>query len=217
MLGPIINEKIDELIERQTSHPIRLREGELKVLAVRYGEGVRRAAGHLAAELTQAVGRRQGLGGKQRGWIKRLVRGFVRQKTSLNVLVALLDKITSGKFEIANAREAEQTLSEAISGLAESGLLMKVAEEELNHAKAVFGKGNTEQPTPGEKAADPERHPTITVKEARMLFHCARSTIYRRLNEGKLKRASLGRKAGRRGQALILTKSAAKLLEEDAE
>ncbi len=57
----------------------------------------------------------------------------------------------------------------------------------------------------------------LTVDEAKKLFRVSRSTICRWADEGKLKRASMGKKPGKRTRFLILTESAKKLLEESPE
>lgn len=63
----------------------------------------------------------------------------------------------------------------------------------------------------------PANKSVLTVAEAQDKLRLSRSSIYRFLNEGKLTRASLGRKAGMRGKALIKSESVEKLLSEDSE
>jgi|GEM_PF-2521532 predicted site-specific integrase-resolvase len=58
----------------------------------------------------------------------------------------------------------------------------------------------------------------MNINEAQRAFtDISRSTIYRWLNEGKLQRASLGKKSGKRSRVLIRTESVKKLLDESAE
>jgi excisionase family DNA binding protein len=58
----------------------------------------------------------------------------------------------------------------------------------------------------------------LTVTEAQSVLHVSsRSTIYRWLNEGRLERASLARRAGTRGKVLIKRESIDRLLEQDSE
>jgi DNA-directed RNA polymerase specialized sigma24 family protein len=101
---------------------------------------VRRAGRLFADELSQAVGRRQWLGRKQRHWIKAKVKGFIREKTSPKHASALLDYTTSSYFEVANLQEAKEILAQALSELAASGLLTQSVEEQLSHAEALYGK-----------------------------------------------------------------------------
>ena len=65
--------------------------------------------------------------------------------------------------------------------------------------------------------ADPTKYLTMTIEEVRSIFGKSRSTIYRWLDEGCLKRAHLGKKQGSRRTALILTKSVIKMHEENSE
>jgi hypothetical protein len=68
-----------------------------------------------------------------------------------------------------------------------------------------------------EKLRDPKANPVMTLGETRALFGKSRSSIYRWIEEGKLKRAALGRKPGERSSVLILTTSVLRALQEDAE
>jgi hypothetical protein len=67
------------------------------------------------------------------------------------------------------------------------------------------------------KLQNPVKYKVMTLEATMRVLGKKRSTIYRWLDEGKLKRASLGRKPGKRSSVLILTSSVAKLLQEDAE
>jgi hypothetical protein len=71
--------------------------------------------------------------------------------------------------------------------------------------------------SPGEQVADPISYPTMTVGAVQQLFHKSRSTLYRWLDEGKLKRAAMGATPGKRRSCLILTWSVKEFLKESSE
>ncbi len=81
------------------------------------------------------------------------------------------------------------------------------------------GKRKTLQgATIGEKLADPSTYPTMTVGEVRQAMSgMSRSTIYRWADEGKLQRAHLGKKQGKRSRMLLLTASVKEMLEKSPE
>jgi len=54
---------------------------------------------------------------------------------------------------------------------------------------------------------DPSRYPTMTVDEAARALDLSRATVYRMLEDGRLKRASLGARYGTRRAARVTTKS----------
>jgi hypothetical protein len=66
----------------------------------------------------------------------------------------------------------------------------------------------------GEKLKNSDKYPTLSIGEVMSILDKSRSSIYRLLEEGKLKRPSLGRKPDRRGKVMILTSSVLELLEE---
>jgi Helix-turn-helix domain len=68
-----------------------------------------------------------------------------------------------------------------------------------------------------DKIKDPGKHPVLTLPEVMILLRISRSTAYRYAEEGKLKRAQLGKQAGRRGKFCILTESVVSLLKESSE
>ena len=74
-----------------------------------------------------------------------------------------------------------------------------------------------ERVTPGEKVREPDRYPIMRVDEVMQLFEVSRATVYRRLAEGSLQRAALGRGVGKRGSTRVRTVSVAEALKEDAE
>jgi hypothetical protein len=78
----------------------------------------------------------------------------------------------------------------------------------------VEPKAKTPELTGTDKIKKPERYPTMTLQEVLSVIPVSRSTIYRYVDEGKLLRPRLNKKAGKRAKFLILTKSVAKLLEE---
>jgi excisionase family DNA binding protein len=64
------------------------------------------------------------------------------------------------------------------------------------------------------KLAHPAEYPTMTLAEVRSVLPVSRSTIYRYVDEGRLKRPKLGKKIGRRTRFLVLTTSVARMLQE---
>jgi len=68
-----------------------------------------------------------------------------------------------------------------------------------------------------EKLKDPKGHPFMTVEEARAKLHVSRSTVYRWLEEGQLKRARTRKETGRKARCLIDTQSVVDLLEPSPE
>jgi len=73
-------------------------------------------------------------------------------------------------------------------------------------------------PAAADKLANLSQYPTMNIGEVRRAFGgVSRSTIYRWTEEGKLQRAHLGKKRGRRGRVLFLTASVKKMLEDSPE
>jgi predicted DNA-binding transcriptional regulator AlpA len=64
------------------------------------------------------------------------------------------------------------------------------------------------------KLKHPADYPTMTLAEVRSVIPVSRSTIYRYVDEGKLKRPKLGKKIGRRTRFLVLTTSVVRMLQE---
>jgi len=68
------------------------------------------------------------------------------------------------------------------------------------------------------KLEDPSTYRTMTVKEVNaVISNVSESTIYRWAEEGKLRRAHLGKKQGGRARMLILTASVVEVLRESSE
>jgi len=104
-------------------------------------------------------------------------------------------------------------------------------EEAVSHQRFVQGKvaldaskttetaaGGKQGAAIADKLANPSQYPTMNIDEARQaLGAVSRSTIYRWADEGKLQRAHLGKKPGKRSRVLIKTQSITEMLQESPE
>ena len=214
-VGGLIHQKIDELIERQSSIPITLAASELYLFGQSYWETVRGGAARLAAALGQAKGLRGELTAQGHREIEGEVRRFLKTYSSRKAASDLVTLTTSGFFEIANRNEAIRNLAKHLSGFMRTGTGMRSAKKELTYAIAVYGGATPQRLTGGEKIRNPVKYPTMTMAEAREVLLASRSTIYRWLEEGTLERASVGKQPGTRGKVLILTKSVVKFLKKN--
>lgn len=64
------------------------------------------------------------------------------------------------------------------------------------------------------KLEDAESFPTMTVREVMAVLTTSRASVYRYLEEGRLKRPGLNKTPGKRSKALVLTTSVLSMLEE---
>ena len=69
------------------------------------------------------------------------------------------------------------------------------------------GSKHSVAPSLGDKLKDPEQFPVLTVQEAAQALRLSRATIYRMMENGSPKRASLGADYGTRRAARVTTKS----------
>jgi hypothetical protein len=228
-IGGLVAEKTAELLKRQTSSSpaIALLRPEIALFKESYLAAVIETTAEFAGELAQALGRRKGLAEQQQRWVKSRVLKFFRRMTSAKAAKALFEEAFSGRFNLANEQQSEKEFLEQVATTRTRSLRLNSADEAIKHAVALYPAHERSEeklraiapsPTPGEKVADPIRYPTMTLSEVRALFpHKSRSTIYRWLEEGKLKRAAMGEKPGKRRSCLILTSSVKELLEESSE
>lgn len=87
----------------------------------------------------------------------------------------------------------------------------------MNDAAGKATERKTAEATVAEKIEHPDKYPLLTGEEVMAFFNVKRSTVYRWVEEGKLQRAELGKRVGRRSKFLVLTKSAAALTQESSE
>ena len=159
---------------------------------------------------------------------KRLTRAFTRKKAEQNEILQMLKVAPISHADVPNPvrvklqekllwlNEEVQKLDIELLGLHSRVNTWEVTERPTEQPQASVA--NTIAIIASKKIANPRKHPFLTLAEAReILGGKSRSTIYRWLEEGKLTRANLGRKPGKRAAVLILTASILKLLEEDPE
>lgn len=114
---------------------------------------------------------------------------------------------------MAGILEPTEELREKFEELKDGNQRLRI---EVDHVAEQLKGGR--QLNSSHKLANPDRFPVLTVPETAELFRgVSRSTIYRWLEEGKLDRAGLGKKAGKRGRCLITTDSVARLLQKSDE
>jgi Helix-turn-helix domain len=226
-VGGLIAEKTDELLKRQTSSSpdITLLKPEITLFKAGYVAAVLETTGELAGELAQAVGRRKGLAKQQRRWVKSQFLEFFHRMTSAKVAEALFRQ-AFGLFPPANEEQSEEELVRQVTRTKATSRLLHSAYEAIEHAVALYPTHERSgeeprkialAPSPGEQVADPIRYPSMTVTDVQQLFHKSRSSVNRWLDEGKLKRAAMGEKPGKRRSCLILTSSVKELLKESSE
>lgn len=222
-VGGAINRKIDELLPRQTP-TVTVPKLELQRFSVDYFAALQKAAGDFAKKLAQAVGTRGDLGNREHAWIEEQVRQFINSRTTPEAAKTLFQE-SFGMVTVTDEQKIEDEFVNCVTIATDNPRLLRDARKELALARALYGKRRTsvvrrsgaEGPTPGEKVANPVLYPTLTVAETMELFGKSHSTIYRWGGEGKLRRASMGKKGDKRTSCLILTQSAKELLEESAE
>lgn len=228
-IGGAVAEKTEELLKRQTSSSpaITLLKPEITLFKAGYVAAVVETTGEFAGELAQALGRRKGLAKQQRRWVKSQFLKFFRRMTSAKAAKALFYEVFSSRFNISNEQQSEKEFVSQVARTKTRSGLLNSADEAIKYAVALYPthersgeKARTiaPSPTPGEKVADPFHNPIMTLSEVRALFpYISRSTIYRWLAEGKLKRAAMGEKPGKRRSCFILAASVKELLEESSE
>ncbi len=206
--------------EAEASIPFykKLRRAILVRIVAWYQGSVNRASGQYADLLAKAAAYHKGFGPEQRQAIDEEVQGFAREQIDQGVVRDWLGLFWMNRNEPGFAKMVTKVVTELARR--ESSLISE-AKANLNRAATIYGEEirgrNAEDVPVAQKVADPARYPMLTVAETQQYFRKARSTIYRWLDEGKLKRASLGRSAGKSGSCMILTDSVRRLLEESAE
>lgn len=229
-IGRLIAEETEKLLKRQIGSPpgITLLKPEITLFTAHYVAAVIETAGELAEELAQAVGQRKGLAGEQQRWVKSQSYKFFYRRTSAKVSKAVFNEAFSSYFNVANEEQSESEFVRQVARAKARSLPLNSVGEAIEHAVALYparGRSadephkNSPSPTPGEKVANPIRYPVMTPSEVSELFSGkSRSTIYRWLDEkGKLKRAAMSEKPGKRRTCFILTSSVKELLRESSE
>lgn len=196
----------------------KLRRAILVRIVLWYQGSVNRASGQYADRLAKAAAYHKGFGPEQRQAIEEEVQGFAREKIDQGVVRDWLGLFGVNRNEPGFTKMVTKVVTELARR--ESSLISE-AKANLNRAATIYGEEmrgrNAEDVPVAQKVADPARYPMLTVAETQQYFRKSRSTIYRWLDEGKLKRASLGRSAGKRGSCMILIGSVRTLSEESAE
>ncbi len=104
--------------------------------------------------------------------------------------------------------EARRYLAEQKTDLAKGSRSLAHSLSELS------SKGQASAVGSDVKLANPSKFPTMTVSEVMAHLGISRSSVYRYINEGRLDRPGLNKKAGKRSKTLILTRSVQKMLQE---
>ena len=194
-----------------------LRRAILVRIVAWYQRSVNRASGRYAYLLAEAAAHHKRFRPEVRQAIEEEVQDFAREKIDQREV-----RVWSGLFWVnRNEPGFTKMVTKVVTELAcRKSSLISEAKANLNRAATIYGEEmrgrNAEDVPVAQKVADPARYPMLTVAETQQYFRKARSTIYRWADEGKLKRASLGRSAGKRGSCIILTDSVRRLSEESA-
>jgi len=225
-LGGVTNEVIEYLLDRQelNAGPIFLEPGYIRVWAARYWGAVRRAALSYEDALAQAIGLKKGLGSKDLVWVSREVGAFYRQHLFGGEPAGFLGRSSAGLAEIQDPEETDAYFRRTLTRYGKTPLLMKPVREKLAEAQELNGRtkkpkseSHALQPTPHQKIANPEAHPLMDAEEVATLCGASISTVYRWVDEEKLKRAGMGKRQGKRARFRILTQSVKVFLQEYSE
>lgn len=99
---------------------------------------------------------------------------------------------------------------------ASANFCARLEQETVESSERESGPGKRKGPSvvgPDVKLADAAKFPTMTVPDVMVLLRLSRASVYRYLDEGRLKRPGLNQKRGKRSKTLVLTTSVQEMLE----
>lgn len=225
-LGGITNEVIEYLLDKQrlTTGSILVEREHVRQWAARYWGAIRRAAVIYAEGLARDIGLRKGLGPADLKWIRREIGAFFRRHIFGGEPATFLTRSSAGVAEMQAPMDIDSYFQFTLERYAKAPLLMKPVMDKLVYVQQLYARtkkrkfdSDASHPTAAQKLANPEAHPYMDAKEIAGYCQVSRSTVARWVDEGKIKRAGMGKKAGKRTRLLVLTQSLKRYLQESSE